>query len=131
MPNSGVAALPVSYAELAEIPGATSKRVLRLLRAQVEDWYDSCRRLNDWEDQNLVGQKTPECLAEHARRLDELDQLGPWFSLVTTSPDFPEPGTAELVSLTLQDLKDARSLWHGKMSSERRRKILSAAFNES
>jgi hypothetical protein len=34
------------------------------------------------------------------------------------------------VADTLQDLKDARSLWHGNMTKERRQEILRAVFNE-
>ena len=69
-------------------------------------------------------------LAEHARLLDELEQVGRWLGLATQSPDFPDRGTAELVAMTLQDLKDARALWHGSMTSERREEILRAVFNE-
>ena len=32
--------------------------------------------------------------------------------------------------MTLQDLKDARALWHGNMTRERRQEILRAVFNE-
>jgi hypothetical protein len=112
------------------LAGGISKRVLRLLKAQVEDWYDVCRHLSDWEDHFLLDQPTPERLAEHARRLDELERVGHWMSLATSSPDFPDRGTAELVAMTLRDLKDGRALWHGNLSRERRQEILRAVFNE-
>src|SRR2546422_3319214 len=35
-------------------------------------------------------------------------------SLATQCADFPDHATAELVAMTLQDLKDARALWHGR-----------------
>jgi hypothetical protein len=119
----------------AQVPsggsGAISRRALRLIKAQVEDWYDECRRLSDWEDHYLVGQVAPESLAEHARLLGELEQVGRWLSLATQSPDFPDPDTAQLVALTLQDLSDARALWHGDLSKDERQEILRAIFDES
>jgi ATP-dependent helicase YprA (DUF1998 family) len=44
--------------------------------------------------------------------------------------DFPDRPTTELVAMTLQDLKDARALWHGNMTREDRQEILRAVFNE-
>jgi len=37
----------------------------------------------------------------------------------------------ELVTMTLQDLKDRRALWHGKLKPQQREEILRAIFNES
>ena len=116
--------------EPVDLAGGISKRALRLLKVQVEDWYDVCRHLSDWEDQYLLDQPSPERLAEHARLLDELERVGTWMSSATGSADFPDRPTAELVGMTLQDLKDARALWHGKMARERREGILHAVFNE-
>ena len=110
--------------EPVDLAGGISKRALRLLKLQVEDWYDVCRHLSDWEDQYLLDQPSPERLAEHARLLDELERVGTWMSLATGSADFPDRPTVELVAMTLQDLKDARALWHGNMPRERRREIL-------
>jgi hypothetical protein len=125
-----MATLTVAPPEPADLAGGISKRVLRLLKAQVEDWYDVCRHLSDWEDHFLLDQPTAERLAEHARLLDELERVGRWLSLATGSPDFPDRGTAELVAMTLRDLKDGRALWHGNLTRERRQEILRAVFNE-
>ncbi len=125
-----MATLTAGLAEPADLAGGVSKRVLRLLKAQVEDWYDVCRQLSDWEDDFLVDQATPERLAEHRRFLDELARVGHWMSLVTNSPDFPDAATAKLVEMTLRDLEDARALWHGPLGKERRQEILRAVFNE-
>ncbi|PWU10784.1 MAG: hypothetical protein C5B50_24780 [Verrucomicrobia bacterium] len=70
-------------------------------------------------------------MTQHTRLLDELEQVGRWLASATAHPDFPDRETAELVKMTLQDLKDARSLWHGNLSQERRDEILRAVFNES
>ena len=52
----------------------------------------------------------PERLAEHARLLDELEGVGRWLFQATQSADFPDRSTADLVSMALQDLKDARGM---------------------
>jgi hypothetical protein len=57
-----------------------------------------------------------------------LERVGTWLSLATGT-DFPDRATAELVALTLQDLRDARALWHGNMTDGSRREILHAVFN--
>ena len=116
--------------ESADLAGGISRRALRLLKAQVEDWHDECRRLSDWEDQRLLDHPSPERLAEHARLLDELERVGTWLSLATGTSDFPDRPTTELVAMTLQDLKDARAIWHGNMTSESHQEILHAVFNE-
>ncbi|MGH7951052.1 MAG: hypothetical protein ACREFE_03910 [Limisphaerales bacterium] len=105
-----------------------ARSVVRHLRAEIDDWYDACRRVTVWEDDNLLEDNpAPEKMAEHATMIDELERIGKWFSLATQSPDFPDADTAELVRLTLQDLKDRRAMWHGKkMSREESDKILTA-----
>ncbi|MCI0628225.1 MAG: hypothetical protein L0387_42335 [Acidobacteria bacterium] len=111
-------------------PGLAA-RLLRYFKAQVEDWYDVCRHVSDWEDRHLADNPTPARLTEHGHLLEELERVGRWLSLAAQSPDFPDRATAELIAMTLQDLKDRRSLWHGQMSEGRRAEILQAAFHES
>lgn len=121
-----------TVAEPGASPRRLAVRVARHLKAQVEDWYDECRYLVTWEDENLLDNPTPERLAEHSRLLDELERVGRWLASATSSSDFPDQTTAELVTLTLRDLADTRTMWHGKKLDEKRRKeILKACFNES
>lgn len=118
--------------ESPESPRRLAVRTARHFRAQVEDWYDECRALTDWEDENLVDDPTPERLAEHARLLEELERVGRWLALATQSSDFPDRSTAELVVLTLRCLADRRAMWHGRSLTEKQRaEILKACFNES
>jgi len=123
--------VPASLAEPVDLSGGLAARLLRYFKAQVEDWYDVCRSLSDWEDRHLAENPTPERLTEHARLLNELERVGRWLLLAAQSPDFPDRGTAELIAMTLQDLKDRRSLWQGQMSEGRRAEILQAIFHES
>ena len=116
--------------ETGDLGAALARRHVRYFKAQVEDWYDVCRHLSDWEDRHLVDAPAPEHLVEHGRLLDELEQVGRWLALATQSPDFPDRSTAELVAMTLRDLKDARALWHGSMTKERRKEILRAVLND-
>ena len=115
-----------------ETPSAgVTARLVRYFKAQTEDWYDECRQLTNWEDAQLVENPRPEKLAEHARLLNELERVGRWLFQTTHSADFPDRATAELVSMTLQDLKDRRAMWHGQqVSKQRRTEILRACFNE-
>lgn len=124
------AALTPSLDEPVDLAGGVSKRIMRIFRAQVEDWTDVCRQVTAWEERQLVESVTPEKLKEHARILDELEGIGRWLSVATQSDDFPDRQTADLVSMTLQDLKDRRALWHGKLKPQEREKILRAVFNE-
>jgi len=119
--------------EAADLTFGLTSRHVRYFRAQVEDWYEVCRLLTDWEDRYLLDDPIPpERLAEHARLLDELEHVGRWLLSAAQSQDFPDRSTAELIELTLRDLKDRRAMWHGpKMSEQRRAEILKACFNES
>ncbi len=122
--------LIVSAAGGQDIAESLSRRLVRYFKAQVEDWYDVCRQLSDWEDRHLVDEPTPEGLAEHRRLLDELERVGRWLEMATQNRDFPDRATAELVGMTLQDLKDRRALWHGQMSEEAREEFLKTVFHE-
>jgi hypothetical protein len=48
-----------------------------------------------------------------------------------SATDYPNHTTAELVAMTIQDLKDRRALWHGMLTPERREEILREVFHES
>jgi len=111
--------------------GTLTTRTLRYLRAQIEDWADACRSLSDWEDEYLLEGAAAERHEEHSRRLDELERVGHWFDRLTLAVDFPEVELNELVQLSLQDLRDRRALWHGRMSEARRQQILHEVFGES
>jgi hypothetical protein len=120
-----------STPEPLDVAGGLSQRFLRSFSAQVEDWYDVCRRLSVWEERRLVDDPTPEDFQEHGHILEELEKTGRWLALVTANSDYPDTATAELVAMTLKDLRDRRALWHGTMTSEQREKVLGGVFGES
>jgi len=119
-------------AQTRSAPAGVATRLVRYFKVQVEDWYDECRQLTAWEDEHLLEDPKPASLAEHARLLDELERAGRWLFQTTHSSDFPDRPTAELVSMTLQDLKDRRAMWHNSQLSEKQKaEILKTCFNES
>ncbi len=128
MPANAVAVLTP---EPADLGGGVTTRLVRYFRAQVEDWYDVCRRLSAWEERHLLEAPAPQQQADHARLLDELEHVGRWLARATQSPDFPDRATADLVAMTVQDIKDRRALWHGPMSREQRESVLRDIFHES
>jgi len=123
--------LTPSPSEALDVAGGLSQRFLRSFNAQVEDWYDVCRRLTLWEERRLADEPTPEDFKEHSQILEELERTGRWLALVAQNSDFPDRATAELVAMTLKDLADRRALWHGTMTSEQREKVLRSIFDES
>ena len=121
----------ISPAESVDSGSGLVTRLVRYFKAQVDDWYDVCRQLSVWEERYLIDDPRQDRLAEHARQLDELEQVGHWFELATQSSDFPDRSISELVAMTLQDLRDRRALWHGTMTSEQRESLLRDIFHES
>ena len=128
--TAGTSATPVLKS--TDAPHRLAARAVRQFRAQVEDWYDECRALSEWEDQNLLDERNPDKLAEHRRMLDELERVGRWLSSAMQSEDFPDKASAELVALTLRDLADGRAMWHGTgLSEAEKAHILKTCFHES
>jgi hypothetical protein len=117
--------------EPVDMASGLAARILRQFKVQVEDWYDVCRQLTNWEAEHLLDNPTVERRAEHARLLDELERVGQWLLLLTQGDGFPDKATAELVAMTLQDLRDRRALWHGNMPPEQASQIVSEVFGES
>ena len=124
-------ALTASLGESADLAGALTQRLARYFKVQVEDWCDVCRRSVALEDRHFTEQPAPDVLVEHARVLDELERVGKFLAQAMQTAGFSDRATAELVAMTLQDLKDRRALWHGKLKPQQREEILRAVFNES
>ena len=97
----------------------------------MEDWYDVCRRSVTLEDCHFSDELSPDALTEHARLLDELERTGAFFQQAMQTSGFADQAIANLVSATLQDIRDRRALWHGKLKPQQRKEILHAVFNES
>jgi hypothetical protein len=124
-------ALIASPGESADLAGALTQRLARYFKVQVEDWCDVCRRSVALENRHFADRLAPDALDEHARLLDELERVGRFLAQAMQTAGFADRATAELVAMTLQDLKDRRALWHGKLKPQQREEILRAVFNES
>jgi hypothetical protein len=123
--------LAASPPEPLDVAGGLSQRFPRSFQAQVEDWYDVCRRLSLREERRLAEEPSPEDFSEHGRILEELERTGGWLALVTQNVDFPDAATADLVAMALKDIADRRALRHGTMTPEQRDKVLAGIFHES
>jgi hypothetical protein len=124
-------ALTTSFGVSADLAGALTKRLARYFKVHVEDWYDVCRRSVVLEDRLFADELSPDVLAEHARLLDELERTGKFFQQAMQTSGFADQTMMDLVSTTLQDIKDRRALWQGKLNPQQRGEILRAVFNES
>jgi len=121
---------PTDATERPGYASALQNRILRQYELQVADWQETCRDLSVWEDTHLVEFSTEEYLAEHAAIINELERIG--LQLSSAAQVFGvEESCQNQIELTLQDLRDARALWHEKVSKERQSEILRSSFNES
>jgi hypothetical protein len=105
-------------------------RLSRQFQVQVEDWFDTCRNLAIWEDRALEDSTSPNRLAEHAGMLDELERAGQWLATAAMQLGSDLGPIQDQIQLTLQDLRDSRSMWHKTVPSARRQEILRECFNE-
>lgn len=117
--------------EPSDLTDGLSQRLTRNFRVQVEDWCDVCRRSVAWEECHLSGKPSLELLANHARLLAELERVGNFLLQAMQAAYLSDRATAELIAMTLQDLKDRRALWHGELKPQQREAILREVFNES
>src|SRR4051812_41176896 len=98
-------------------------RILRQYTLQVADWQETCRELSAWEDEHLLDSPRSEVLAEHALMIANLERVGSWL-LGPGQPNGADPALSGGIQATLQNLRDARTMWHGDVSPQRRAEIL-------
>lgn len=120
-----------SFAESADFAGALTQRLARYFKVHVEDWCDVCRRSVALEERHFADNLSADALEEHARLLDELERTGNFFQQAMQVSGFADQAMTESVTMTLQDLKDRRALWHSKLKPQQREEILRAVFHES
>jgi hypothetical protein len=124
------AARTLDFTPASSLVGNLQDRLARQFRVQVADWRDTCRNLSDWEDRNLIESATPERLSEHRAMVDELLRVGEWIAATADQPGFEDRETMEQITMTLQDLRDSRSMWQGQIPESRRKEILRDCLNE-
>ena len=135
-PSGNLAAMNTvsERAEPESTPGLVvsfQNRLARQFQVQVADWLDTCRNLAIWEDRTLVVSSPPDRLTEHAAMLDQLERAGHWLAAAAVQFSSDLGSSNDQIQLTLQDLRDSRSMWHGTVPSARKQEILRDCFNES
>ena len=111
--------------------GHLEKRLMAQLTAAAEEWSECATELTHWEDEHLLENPSEELLQRHRATTERLLRFGQQLSLAIGSPDFPDKKLVEMVSATRQMLHNKLTMWHGKMTIERRNEILQAVFHES
>jgi hypothetical protein len=109
--------------------GRLEKRLTAELADEAEQWSWCLNSLSRWEDEHLLGNPSPELLAEHKKTVERLLRFGRLISVATGHPDFPDRAVASMVQATKRTLEDNLRIYHGSgMSKEESDRILSKAF---
>ncbi len=117
--------LPPEVAEL----GNFEMRIMRNLRAAVDDWDEVCSALGQWEAEHLIRDEFDSAKERHRSWVTKLISWGQLMQQLTEHPDFADHAIAARVKKRLRHLEDKRALWHGQMTSEEEDRILQAAFS--
>jgi hypothetical protein len=99
------------------------------LSTEAKDWSKVVTGLRRFQDAELLDNPTPEKLKQHERVLTMMIMFGEFISNATKDPNFPDRQTHEMVTATVQILRDDLAIWHGsQLTSERSKKILADCF---
>jgi len=108
--------------------GNFEARMVRTLRAAVEDWDEVCSSLGTWEAQHLTRDDPNPARKQHEVWVRELVSWGHLMQRLTEHSGFPEPALAVRVNARLLHLQDKLSLWHRDMTPAEEDRILRTAF---
>jgi hypothetical protein len=111
--------------------GRLEKRLMADLALAAEEWSDCATALTKWEDEHLLDNPPENLLQRHKATAERLLRFGEQLSSAMGHPNFTDNKLKEMVAATNQLLQNKLTMWHGKMSNERRKEILQAVFNES
>jgi hypothetical protein len=121
----------LTVALATDFVGHLEKRFLKEIALAAEEWSECATALTLWEDEHLLENPSEELLQRHKTTTERLLGFGKLLSSVVTQLDLPDKNLAGMVSATQQMLQDKLTMWHGKMSQQRRKEILRTAFHES
>ncbi|MGA2863869.1 MAG: hypothetical protein ABSF95_05225 [Verrucomicrobiota bacterium] len=117
---------------MGDIIGRLQKRWLANLAETAEEWSAFVSTLSRWEDDNLLGNPTPELLADHKATIERLLAFGSSLLLATENHKFPDGRIAEMVAATQVVLQDKLRMWHGpRMSKTESDRLLAACFPDA
>jgi len=116
--------LPLEVVQL----GNFQARIMRSLRAAIEDWDEVCSALGAWEALHLTSDEPGPAADQHRVWVRQLLDWGQLLRALTEQPGFPDPGLAARTNARLRHLQDKLAVWHGEMTPEREEQILRAAF---
>lgn len=122
--NITTESLPLEVGQL----GNFEARMLRNLRAPIEDWDEVCSALGPWEASHLTGDDTSSDREQHRTWVAELISWGSAIQRMTEHPGFSDRALAARVDSRLRHLQDKLALWHREMTPAEEERILRTAF---
>jgi len=108
--------------------GNFEARMMRNVRAAVEDWDEVCSALGAWEAQYLTRSDSGGAKDRHRAWVMELLSWGRFLRQMTADSEFPDRTLAARVSARLRHLEDKLALWHREMTPADEERILRTAF---
>jgi hypothetical protein len=118
--------LPPEVGEL----GSFEARIMRNLRAAVEDWDEVCSALGAWEREHLTGDNAGSARQQHRVWVTKLLEWGRLMQRVSEHSGFSDQAVATRVRARIRHLEDKLALWHREITSTEEERILQAAFRE-
>jgi hypothetical protein len=104
-------------------------RICSELSADAKEWSTVVTGLRRFQDTELLDNPTPEKLKAHKRIITMMIAFGEFISNATKDPSFPDRETHEMVTATIQILRDDLALWRSNLlTSEQSNKILADCF---
>jgi hypothetical protein len=108
--------------------GNFEARIIRNLRAAVEDWDEVCSALGAWETQHLTSDNTGSAQEQHRVWVTKLLSWGRLMQRLTEHSGFSDQAVAARVHARLRHLQDKLDLWHREMAPGEEERIVQAAF---
>lgn len=108
--------------------GNFEARMVRTLRAAVEDWDEVCSSLGAWESRQLVCDDPSSAKKQHEIWVTEMLSWGQLMQHVTEYPGFPDRTLAARVNARMRHLQDKLALWHREMTPAEEDRILRTAL---
>lgn len=108
------------------------QRVVMDFPAAVEEWSRGINNLSEWEAEHLSAENpTRANLALHRKKIERLMFFGQLCAVGAAHPDYGDVETAEIVTASLEVLRNKLRMFHHAMTREEADKILAEVFPAS